>query len=518
MFANAPLLIADISYTFFFLVTTIFGILVYLKSSRKTSHVMFLLLCLAVGIYQVSYVIGTATPEGDAARAIFSLSLSIIFVVAFTIHWIAATIEREKEYFRTIVAFYAAGIALLVTYLLYPASYLLDSVPKLYFPSYYQAGHLFWLLVVYFAAGFSVVIRMLFKAYRMADAAHKNRLSYYIAAILIGFPLGATSFLLAYDIPFDPIYSIPFNFFIAPLAYGTLRYDIMNIRVAARKALAYALFVFGTALFIVSAYAGQGALTAAYPALPSWIAPLASALVIVLFAGYVWERMRDLEILKYEFITVVTHKFRTPLTRIKWAAEALRKKIQDESIGEIESANENLVALTDMLVSLRNTNESTYYYEFEVVDIAELIQSVLANVKQRIADKNISLALDCPPKTFFASADKRRMLFALQIIVDNAITYTPASGKVSIAASHDNSDIYLNVADSGIGIAKDDVSKLFNKFWRSKEAKAADTEGMGIGLFMAKEIFERHDGAIYVSSEGVGKGATFTIRLPLVRE
>jgi signal transduction histidine kinase len=483
---------------------------------------MFLLLSLAVAIYQIAYVIGTGASSSEASRAVFQLSLSIIFVVAFTLHWIVATIEREKEYLRFIMAFYAAGIGLLVLYLVRPTAYLLMSEPKLYFPNYYAAGSLFWLLVVYIALGFMFIMRVLLKAYRMADTAHKNRLSYYIAAILIGFPLGATSFLLAYDIPFDPIYSIPFNFFIVPLAYGTLRYDIMNIKVAARKAVAYMVFVFGTALFILAANAAQTLFSVAYPSLPDWIAPLASALVIVLFAGYVWEKMRDLEILKYEFITVVTHKFRTPLTRIKWASEVVRREskspVETEAVGEIESANENLVVLTDMLVSLRNSNESTYYYEFEVADLADLIASVAGNVKQRAGEKGVMLSVACPPKIMFASVDKRRITFALQIIVENAITYTPANGSIGISVSQDGSDVYVRVRDSGIGIAKDDIPKMFNKFWRSKEAKAADTEGMGIGLFMAKEIAERHDGAIEVGSEGVGKGATFTLRLPLVKE
>ncbi|HEU5114582.1 MAG TPA: ATP-binding protein [Candidatus Paceibacterota bacterium] len=525
IFSNSQLLLIDASYAFFFLITTIFGILVYLKSSRKTSHVTFLLLSLSVGIYQISHVIGASAVDAESSRIVFQFSLSLIFMVAFMVHWISAVVEREKEYFRGVVAMYAAGVVLLATYLLYPNTYLLPSVPKLYFPNYFQAGSLYWLLVVYFVIGFVILMRMLVKAYRMADATHKNRLAYFMAAVVIGFPLGAGGFLLAYNIPFDPIYSMPFNLFIVPLAYGTLRYDIMNIRLAARKALAYLVFVLGTALFILAANAGQSILEAAYPWLPDWIAPLASSLVIVLFAGYIWERMVDLETLKYEFITVVTHKFRTPLTRIKWASEIIRHEVektkspdQELAVGEIENANEHLVVLTDMLVNLKNTSQSSYSYEFEVTDPCELVSSVVENIQKRVADKKIKLTVDCAAKSASASVDRRRMLFALQIVAENAITYTPEGGTVSISVTHDPSDIYIKITDSGIGIAKEDLSRVFSKFWRSKAAKAVDTEGMGIGLFMAKEIAERHDGDIYASSEGLGKGATFSVRLPLVKE
>ncbi|MDE1874701.1 MAG: hypothetical protein KGI79_01165 [Patescibacteria group bacterium] len=523
-----PLLITDAIYGFFFVITALFGIWVYLKSSRKTSHILFLLLTLAIGIYQVSYAIGTGTADPEASRTILMLSLSLICVIALTAHWIAAILEKVKEYRSTIIGLYAVGVALIVLYVLRPDGFILASAPKLYFPDYYQAGDLFWLFVFYFAAGFGLIMRMLIKSYAMSDAAHRNRLAYYMAAILIGFPLCATSFFLAYDIPFDPIYSSLFNLSIVPLAYGTLRYDIMDIKQAARRALGYALFVIGTGLFIVGAEAGNSLLLAFYPTAPSWLVPLAASLVIVFFGGYIWEKMRELENLKYEFITVVTHKFRTPLTRIKWASEIIERQAasatdpgsarERAAIGEIEDASEHLVGLTDMLVSLQRASGSSYGYEFEATDPCELVAKAVQGIRERAQDKRVSVALSCPPKSAAVSVDRRRMAFALQIIAENAVTYTPEGGDVSVSVSHDASGVYIEVKDSGIGIAKEDLPRMFSKFWRSAAAKTVDTEGMGIGLFMAREIIERHDGQIWARSEGVGRGSLFTIRLPLAKE
>ncbi len=527
MISNAPLFITDISYVFFFFLTTIFGIWVYLKSSRKTSHVMFLLMTLAVGVYQISHVLGTGVSDPEASRSILMLSLSLIFVISFTVHWIAAVVEREREYLRLIVSMYCVGVALAAFYMAYPFTFLLPSEAKLYFPSYYVAGSLYWVFILYFFVGFAAVMRMLVKAYRVADQLHRNRLAYYIAAILVGFPLGSTGFLLSYGIDFDPIYSTLFNLFIAPLAYGVLRYDIMDIKAAARKALAYVVFVAGTAVFIVGSNLGTRLIQAAYPFMPDWIVPLASSLAIVLFAGYIWERMRDLEVLKYEFITVVTHKFRTPLTRIKWASEILKRHAlsggkadpdEKSAVAEIEDANEHLVVLTDMLSSLRKASQAAYQYEFESADLNLILDKSIRSAKKHIKDKGIHLTLSCPGNPIFASIDKRRMLFALQIVVENAVTYTPRGGSIEAGITADAGYARLYVRDSGIGIDKDDLSRLFSKFWRSKEAKSVDTEGMGIGLFMAKEIAERHGGDISASSEGVGKGSTFTIKIPLASD
>lgn len=520
---NFPLFITVLSYCISFILTTLFGLWVYLKSSRKTSHVMFLLLCLTVGIYQIVHVFGVAVADSSASTAILRLSLIAVFIVGFTVHWIASAIDRVKEYRGAIAFTYVTGIALMAFYLVYPAKFLAESEPKLYFPNYYEAGSYFWLLIAYFVVGFLIVMRMLFRAYSMADALHKNRIAYYLSSILVGYPIGALGFFLIYDIQLDPIYSVPFSLFIAPLTYGILRYDIMDIKSAARKALAYALFVLGTAVFIVAANAGNDILSVAYPGMPEWILPLASSLLIVLFAGFIWEKVRDIESLKYEFITVVTHKFRTPLTRIRWASEIIRRRTDadeesKQAVSEIENANENLVVLTDMLINLRNAQDSAFQYEFEASDLCVTVSQAAKNISKRVKDKEITFAYVCPETPMFSSIDRRRMLFALQIILENSITYTPEGGKVSVAISGDGSDAFIKIKDTGIGISKEDLPRMFNKFWRSKEAKATDTEGMGIGLFMAKNIIERHDGEVYVESEGLAKGSTFTVRLPIASE
>jgi signal transduction histidine kinase len=517
---NLPLFVTVVSYSFFFFVTVLFGIWVYLKSSRKSANVTFLLLCLSIGIYQIAHVFGITVTNSEASRIILMMTLSLIYVGCFTVHWIAAALEREKEHKSTIAIFYAIGFVLTLFYVAFPNTFLLESMPKLYFPNYYVAGSFHWLFLVYFMSAFFISMRILWRTYKLSDPIHKNRLSYYIIAITVGYPIGITGFLLAYGIDVDPIFSITFNFFVIPLAYGILRYDIMDIKSAARKTLSYTAFILGTALFILGTNLGNDFLAIAYPGIPNWATPLISSLLIVLFAGFLWERTRDLETLKYEFITVVTHKFRTPLTRIKWATEILSANAKENddqkmAITEVNEASEHLVSLTDMLINLRKASEESFQYEFEETDICSIIDTAVKNMDRHIKDRNISFSLTCPSQPIYASMDKRRMLFALQIVLENAITYTPKGGSVSIRVISEAPHLYIKVKDSGIGISKDNLSKVFSKFWRSKEAKTTDTEGMGIGLFMAHEIIERHDGEITVESEGVGKGSTFTIKLPL---
>src|SRR5581483_9778327 len=196
MLSNIPLLVTNIAYGFFFVLTVAFGLWVYLKSSRKLSHVMFMLLSLAIGIYQISFVLGINTHFSDASRIIFQTGLALIFVVAFTVHWIAAVVEREREYKPLIVTTYVIAGVLLALYTILPRAYLLESAPKLYFPNYYVAGDYHFLLVLFFAFGFIASLRILAKSFTTADALHRNRIAYFMTALCIAYPLGSLSFFL----------------------------------------------------------------------------------------------------------------------------------------------------------------------------------------------------------------------------------------------------------------------------------------------------------------------------------
>jgi signal transduction histidine kinase len=523
---NVSFLVICLATALSFILNTVFGLWVYLKSSRKPTSRMFLLMTLATGIAQISYLFGTSVADPEASRQIFTMQVTLVFSLCFMAHWIMLALERRREYGVLVGSLYVVGAAVAGVFLAWPEQFLQMSAHKLYFPEYYVAGPLYILLPAFFAVGFAAICWMLWRSHRTSDAVHKNRILYYFVATVLAYPVAAIGFLLAYGIEVDPIWAVLSNLSIVPLAYAVLRYDAMSIGAAARKALAYFALVGAAALFFLASQWGEELLRLTHPGAPGWIVPLVSALVIVALAGYLWERMRDLEVLKYEFVNVVTHKFRTPLTRIKWATELLRKEEQGEQgggqndgglevVGEIEGATESLVELTDMLVALRSASDASYGYGFEAQDVCSTVEKAVRAVQSRIREKTIGLSLSCPPQAIFASIDSRRMSFALQILCDNAAAYTPQGGSVRVSVSERGDDALISVVDSGIGISREDLPHVFEKFWRSKEAKAADTEGMGIGLYMAREIVQRHGGDISVSSEGLGKGAVFTVRLPL---
>src|ERR1019366_6387499 len=133
----------------------------------------------------------------------------------------------------------------------------------------------------------------------------------------------------------------------------------------------------------------------AYPGFPFWITPLASSILVILVAGLVWRKLREGDILKYEFVTTVTHKFRTPLTHIKWASENLEKDVtpeeKREQLGYIKSANTKLVELTNLLTSTADIGAEAYQYKIARNDLSETVNEVAASSADHIKAKSLQI-------------------------------------------------------------------------------------------------------------------------------
>ncbi len=239
-------------------------------------------------------------------------------------------------------------------------------------------------------------------------------------------------------------------------------------------------------------------------------------LIILIFIFWLHERKLKAE--QYEFFTIVTHKFRTPLTGIKWAIQSLQKEItyqeKDTILKQMESSEEKLMEIVDLLTSFVKFNKKLDY-AFEAASIQEMVQTSLSKNSDRVHTKNIKFTFDADPNVPFIVIDKRKIQFVVDMLIDNALKYTPAEGSVMVSISSDRKNVLLAIADTGMGLTRQDKSHLFTKFYRSPEAKVVDTEGMGLGLYTARTIATHHGGHLWAESEGKDKGTTFFLELPL---
>jgi len=253
--------------------------------------------------------------------------------------------------------------------------------------------------------------------------------------------------------------------------------------------------------------------------LPFWSVPVASGIIAALLGIIVWIRERRFEVLKYEFVNIVTHKFRTPLTYVNWSIENLKKNQTDDeradSVRQIENASNRLIELTDILVGMARIDEG-YAYAFKATAFRELIEETLKAYYDRIKEKNIKFNIEVAQNLPLIAVDVKRMEFVIKVLIENAFKYTPQGGLIEMSVTFENNKVIrFAIRDSGIGIKRSDLPHIFTKFFRSHEATGADTEGMGLGLYISRNIIKRHGGHIWAESSGNNEGATFIFEIPL---
>jgi signal transduction histidine kinase len=519
---NIELALTNITIVFCVIVTLSLGIFALIRSSKRRAAFSLFLLSLSVDAFYISHLVGINATDAHVAQIAFMWNLANIVIVLATFQFIYEIFgTKTKERTIVLVSSYIVGFALLVFYLIYPETFLLTPVPKLYMPFYYVPGSLYWVMRAYFAIVSAYFIIDLIRIYLKANVAERNRIMYIFIGVAYGYTLGSTAVFLVYDINVDPLYSMFFGLYTVPFIYCFLKYDLIDVHILARKALIYAVNIIFIGLLIVLVNVANNFFIASIPGFPFWLVPLVSACAVVGIGGYVWHKVSEVEKLKYEFVTVVTHKFRTPLTYIVWSADTLEKS-QDEgerqhAIGLIKTGSARLVELTDLLIGLENAEGTTYEYRYVEEDVSSMIRETVAGESHRVKDKALTLTLDLPQVPVLVNVDKRRLEFALQILVENAISYTPKGGTVTVRANVINDSVYIEIKDTGIGLTEEELRYIFTEFWRGGEARRVDTEGMGIGLHIARQVIRRQGGSIQASSDGRGKGAAFTIRLSLAK-
>jgi signal transduction histidine kinase len=493
------------------------GIFVLYKDYKKSANIIFFLLTLSILGFQIPHIIGINTADSILSQKVFMYTMINLVTACLTVHWMLTFINKVKEKKHIIILFYTSAALLATYYLLFPYSFVKESVPKLYLPNYYNPGEFYWVMVVFFVVAGLYAFTYPLTLYSRADRIMKNRLKYFALSILFGYVLGSFAFFLVFDVSVDPMWSMLLGFYTIPLAYGILKYDLMNIRVIAKTAFVYAVGVVAVSLVIIVINTLNTLVRQNSPQFPDWVVPFLSGCIAVAFGAFVWNKIREADTLKYEFITVVTHKFRTPLTYIKWAAESIRDVTSEDdkkhAVDTILNANVKLVDLTNVLMGLARSENNQYLYHYAPLDLAALVRDVWSKQEEHAKEKNVTVAMNFESNIPAVNVDEDRIRSVLQILIENAIMYTPPNGVIEMTLKMDATDVLFSIKDSGIGIQKDEVPYVFAKFFRGSKAKLVDTEGMGVGLYMARDIINRHDGQMGVNSDGEGKGATFWFKL-----
>ncbi|GGH04630.1 hypothetical protein GCM10007422_20290 [Pedobacter zeae] len=244
------------------------------------------------------------------------------------------------------------------------------------------------------------------------------------------------------------------------------------------------------------------------------VVSIASQAAIALDNSKLFEEVSALSRKKDEFIALASHELKTPLTSMSgflqilqktMVTEGLGKKFLDKSIHQLEKLNR----LVNDLFDISKVQAGKMQFFFEHFDLGELIQEVCDTFRQSMPTRTFACDLE---NELFIYGDKMRLEQVIINLINNAVKYAPDALQVDIRAIKNHAENVISITDYGIGISKADQQNIFSQFYRVRN-RDQHVSGLGLGLFITKEIVERHNGRIWVESER-GKGATFIFTIP----
>lgn len=233
-------------------------------------------------------------------------------------------------------------------------------------------------------------------------------------------------------------------------------------------------------------------------------------------------RLKELDKQKSEFISLASHQLRSPLTAVKGYASLILEgdygQIADDlkrAVQIIFDSTKTLATVVDDYLNVSRIELGQMKYDFSVFDFQKLVQSVVEELKPNVEKAGLRLEFNFSKDgNYSVNGDKEKLKQVIANIVDNSVKYTP-QGRIDIDLGVSNRAVKLSIKDTGIGISKDVIPKLFSKFSRATTANKTNMRGTGLGLFIAKEIVVAHKGRIWAESEGEGKGSVFVVEIPV---
>jgi signal transduction histidine kinase len=247
----------------------------------------------------------------------------------------------------------------------------------------------------------------------------------------------------------------------------------------------------------------------------------------LLFGGFLAIRStaRELELakLKSEFVSTVSHEFRTPLTSIRYLAELLKRgRVKEEDKRQIyyetiTDESGRLTRLIENILDFSKIEAGMKEYQFRKTDIAELARDVASRFQEQAAPKGFAIESEISNQMPKILADSEALSRALFNLLDNAFKYSGKSLKIFLRARSEGEYVFLEVEDEGIGISREEQKNVFDKFYRSGNVDESSIKGSGIGLTLVAHIVKAHGGEVLLESE-VSRGTRVTIKLPLRRK
>jgi signal transduction histidine kinase len=230
-----------------------------------------------------------------------------------------------------------------------------------------------------------------------------------------------------------------------------------------------------------------------------------------------YDDLAELDRLKSDFLSIASHELRTPLSAVLVYSAMLQEELMGDAAERITMVLDNAVKLRniiDDLVNLRHVDTGQAVLQRSNVDLSELLNDVVCEFSQVIQYRGLRFFMSVPQGIPVLSADRRKLYLLFTNLLSNAVKFTAEGGRIQISVEVKTNEVWVSVADTGIGIPPEEQDRIFERFFQVERSLDRNYEGLGLGLSTSKSMVELHGGRIWVESVP-GKGSRFTVALPL---
>ncbi|MEX1112517.1 MAG: ATP-binding protein [Candidatus Andersenbacteria bacterium] len=501
---------------------------------KRWLNVMWGTFCISVAFWGLgAFRIGAISEPGQALWWWKFAYAGVIFIPVLFTHFVYIFLGISRRW--SIYLFYTLGVFYLLANLF--TNFFIRDVRYIFNEFYYLTPTpLYTTFVVFIFLGLVIYTHtLLFRAYMNSRGEEKRRIQYFFLATLLGYLGGSFSFLPVYNFDIYPFLNLTVALYPIIMGYAIIRHRLMDIKIVLTQL--FVLVLLAVILF------------------QALVAPLGSqeqlvnvgVLIAIITVGILLvrsvmkevqqrehieglytelreanEHLKELMNIKTEFLQIASHQLRTPLTSLRGLLEMQatggfdslpaeeRRKMQQDMFG----AANNLNNIVNDLLDAMELEGGKLNFTWEQVDVSKLIQEAVDTLMPSYEKKGLSLAYNKPPALPKVEADEGYLRQVFLNIINNAEKYTEKGG-LTITTTLKPGRIEIAFKDTGIGIDPEELPKLFGKFVRGKKSALVHTDGSGLGLFIIKKIVEEHHGSVTLESEGIGKGTTVRVMLPL---
>ncbi len=521
------------------LISLVVGIFIFIKDVKGRSNRLFFLLAASFTLFIFNETQLWISVPAALVYFGWSLSLLLLLYIHFFSFYFAYSFVYGRDmtpFVKVVIFCIASPVILLLPTKFNVSIFDLDACEGITGGLWYYYYFVSCLTVT---ALIGLTLTTIFHRIKVQDRSSKKQSVYLLVATAVFLTIFSASYSFgeitgAFEI--NLVGPIGMLFFIGVLAYLIVQYQAFDIKLAATQALvATLIIIIGSQFFFVESSVNQVlvgvtftiACIGGYFLVKSVMREIKQREQIERLAkdlAKANKRLRELDQLKTEFVSIASHQLRSPLTAIRGYASMLvdgdfgtfPEKARDALMRIDESSRFMAISIDDFL-NVSRIESGSMKYEISNFSLADEISRLVDDLRPAAVKRGLVLTYSSKAETdTHVSADVGKLRQVVQNVIDNAMKYTP-KGKITVTVADDAKakKVRIIVQDTGIGMSEETAAKLFGKFVRASNANTVNVHGTGLGLYLAKQMLEAMHGTITASSEGDGKGSTFTIELPL---